>query len=101
MSMIEGVGDLALLLLVLVLALAIYFIKLAYDLKRAILMRSRSLDAKVGNLESRAVSIRREVVDLHKQIGQKLDKEEFEKRIDGLIELVGKRRETEKKKDAR
>ncbi|MFH0972086.1 MAG: hypothetical protein V1835_05990 [Candidatus Micrarchaeota archaeon] len=101
MAIIEGVGDSSVFLAIIVLAALLWMLKLAYDLKKAIIQKSKMLDTKVSSLESRAVSIRREVVDLHKVINQKLDKEEFEKRIDGLIALVGKKKEAERKKDAR
>ncbi|MEK6953420.1 MAG: hypothetical protein AABX01_00305 [Candidatus Micrarchaeota archaeon] len=101
MAIIGGVNDFTLLLFVLVFAAFIWMLKLASDLKAAILQRSKSLDSKVTNLESKAVSIRREVVELHKAVSQKLDREEFEKRIDGLVALVGKKKEAERKKDVR
>jgi hypothetical protein len=101
MAILEGVNDLTLLLFVAVFAAFIWMLKLASELKATIMHRSRTLDAKVVNLEARAVAIRREVADLHRAVGQKLDREEFEKRIDGLVALVGKKKAEERKKDAR
>ncbi|HLC47466.1 MAG TPA: hypothetical protein VJI13_00170 [Candidatus Norongarragalinales archaeon] len=101
MAILEGVHDFTLLLFVLVFVAFIWMLKLASELKGAIMQKSKALDAKVTNLETKAVGIRREVLDLHRTIGQKLDREEFEKRIDGLVALVGKKKEAEKRKDAR
>ncbi len=51
-------------------------------------------------LEGKAVLMRREVVDLHKALHSKMDAGEFDKRMDGLIELVqGRKKETHKHKD--
>ncbi|MFH1443341.1 MAG: hypothetical protein ABIG96_04880 [Candidatus Micrarchaeota archaeon] len=101
MAIVEGFSDSSVALLLVVLAALLWMVKLAYDLKHSIIQRSKMLDSKVSSLEGRAVSIRREMIDLHKAVGQKLDKEEFEKRIDGLIELVGKKEKAERKRDAR
>ncbi|MFH1750290.1 MAG: hypothetical protein ABH863_01275 [Candidatus Micrarchaeota archaeon] len=101
MAIIEGLSDLTLLVFALVFLAFIWMLKLASELKQAILLRSKALDSKISTLETRAVSIRREVADLHKDISHKLDREEFEKRIDGLISLVGKKKEADRKKDIR
>lgn len=101
MAIIEGISDSSVLLSVIVLAAMLWMLKLAYELKTAIVQKGKALDTKISNLESRAVSIRREMADLHKSVSQKLDRDEFEKRLDGLIELVGKKKETKKEKDAR
>jgi hypothetical protein len=101
MALIEGVSDFSVFLIVALFLIALYMLKLAQELKDAIIQKSKMLDSKISNLESKAVSVRREVLDLHKNVNQKLDREEFEKRLDGLIGLVGKKKETEKKKDAR
>ncbi|MBI5225408.1 hypothetical protein HY989_06070 [Candidatus Micrarchaeota archaeon] len=101
MAILEGANDASVVLFIFVIGALFWMIKLAYDLKNAILAKSKTLDSKVANLEGKAISIRKEVQDLNKNIHQKLDKEEFEKRIDGLIDLVGKKKEPEKRKDMR
>ncbi len=99
MAILEGVSDSAVFLIAIVLVAVAWMIKLAYELKHAILQKSHSLDHKISSLEGKAVSIRREVVDLQKNVNQKLDREDLEKQLDSVIRMVGKKKETEKKKD--
>ncbi|MFH1199589.1 MAG: hypothetical protein V1708_00820, partial [Candidatus Micrarchaeota archaeon] len=92
MAFIEGIGDITALLFVIVVAALAWMIKLAYDLKHLVVKRGRHVEGKVALLEGKAVLTRREVVDLHKSLHQKMDISEFDKRMDGLIELVGGRK---------
>lgn len=101
MAIIEGISDSSILLFVVVFGAFLWMLRLAYELKAAILQKSKALDSKIGNLEGKAVSIRREVADLHRTLSAKLDKEEFEKRMDGLGELVVKKKEGGSRKDVR
>lgn len=99
MPLVEGISDVTLLVFVIVLAALVWMIKVASDLRLLIVKRGKLLDNKISLLEGKAVLMRREVVDLHKSMHQKLDKEEFERRIDGLIELLSGKKSA-KKKDA-
>ncbi|MBU1197921.1 hypothetical protein KJ765_05430 [Candidatus Micrarchaeota archaeon] len=101
MSIIAGLSDVSLLVFVVVIASLVWMIKVAYDLKKLIVKRGKLIDSKVSLLEGKAVLMRREVVDLHKNMHHKLDKEEFERRVDGLVELLGGKKSNKKHKDAR
>ncbi len=99
MTIVEGISDLTLIVFILVLAALVWMIKIASDLRSLIVKRAKSIDSKVSLLEGKAVLMRREVVDLHKALHAKLDKTEFERRIDGLVELLSGKKGTHKKKD--
>ncbi len=100
MALVEGVNDLTLALFVLVVVALAWMMKLAYELKALVVKKGRHVEGKVALLEGKAVLMRREVVDLHKALHSKMDAGEFDKRMDGLIELVqGRKKETHKHKD--
>lgn len=99
MAIVEGISDLTLFVFLLVLLALGWMIKVASDLRLLISKRARAIDGKVSLLEGKAVLMRREVVDLHKAMHQKLDKSEFERRMDGLVELISGKKPAHKKKD--
>jgi hypothetical protein len=99
MAFIAGISDLTLLLFVIVVGALLWMIKLAYDLKALVVKKGRHVEGKVALLEGKAVLMRREVVDLHKTLHSKMDVGEFDKRMDGLIELVGGRKKEHKHRD--
>ncbi|MFH1106496.1 MAG: hypothetical protein V1787_01225 [Candidatus Micrarchaeota archaeon] len=101
MALVEGVSDLTVVLFIVVVSALLWMVKMSYDLRALIVRRGRAIESKVAFLEGKAVLMRREVVDLHKSLHSKMDAGEFEKRMDGLIELVkGRKKETHKHKDA-
>lgn len=99
MAVVEGVNDLTLLLFIVVVVALLWMVKVAYDLKALVVKKGRHVEGKVALLEGKAVLLRREVVDLHKALHSKMDVGEFDRRMDGLIELVKGKKETHKHKD--
>ena len=69
----------------------LWLIKIAHDLKTAIVKRSGELDARLMSAEQKAISSRKDVEDMHRIMNDKVDGEEMERRINGLVELVTKK----------
>ena len=80
--------DFAVLLLAAVVLALLLVMKLAYDLKEAVLRRSDAINSKLIQLEHRAVEMKRELHDLHRTAKDKADYADLEKRVNGLIELI-------------
>ena len=88
-------ADLSIMLLAAVIIGLALVMKLAYDLKEAIMRRSDSINTKLINLEHRSLSMKRDLHDLHTAVRDKADYADLEKRVNGLTELIksdGKKR---------
>ena len=66
-----------------------WVVRLGFQVRRSIRDQGDHLHDRMDELEEAALEIRKDIDEVEAELGSKVDVEHLEKRISGLVELVG------------